>query len=233
MRIEMCIPAFNEEDIIAESAHAVLQVFRDAGKEALVTVSDNASTDATASIAGGIEGVSVLSTSVRGKGAAVVAAARHSTADFFGFIDVDLSADVADILPLLSLVERGESDIAIGSRLIDTDLVHRGAFRTFSSKTFNMLQKMIVGVQFEDTQCGLKVMNARGRNVLATCTETGWFFDMEFLACAERAGLRIREVPVHWDEHRFADRSSKLNPLRDGLGALSAMVRIRRRCMAE
>jgi len=233
MSIELCIPAYNEEGIIAEAARAVLQVFRGAGKEALVTVADNASTDGTVRAAKSVPGVSVLSVPVRGKGAAVIVTAQNSKADMFGFIDADLSADPEDIIPLLSLVEEGECDIAVGSRLIDAAAVNRGAFRTVSSRVFNMLRKSILGIGVEDTQCGLKLMNARGRAVLAACKETGWFFDIEFLFRAERAGLRICEVPVHWNEHHFADRASKLRLLRDGFGALAAMMRIRRRSVTE
>lgn len=233
MRTEICIPAFNEAQVIAKAARAVLEVFREAGKEVVVTVSDNASTDGTADIAREIKDVSVISIPTRGKGAAVIATARNSRADFFGFIDADLSADPADITSLLSLVERGESDIAIGSRLLNNGAVQRGIFRTLSSKAFNMLRKMIVGVSVEDTQCGLKLMNARGREVLSECAETGWFFDIEFLARAERAGLRIREVPIRWNEYAFPDRDSKLNLFRDSVGALRAMLRIRRRIMPK
>lgn len=229
MSVEICIPAFNEEQVIAKAARAVSRVLRDAKRDGIVTVSENASTDDTARVARNIKGVSVMSIPVRGKGAAVIAAARRSRADVFGFIDADLSADPADIIPLLALVERGECDIAIGSRFIDTSIVDRGMLRTFPSKVFKVLRKLIVGIEVEDTQCGLKLMNARGRKILAGCAETGWLFDIEFLTRAERLGLRIREVPIHWQEHRFAGRESKLNHARDGVGALIAMLRIRRR----
>jgi len=228
MNIELCIPAFNEERIIASAARAVVRVLRGANKNASVTVADNASTDATAEIARSVVGVSVLSIPVRGKGAAVVEAARRSSADVFGFLDADLSADTADIITLLTLVEKGACDIAIGSRLLDTGLVDRGKFRTLGSKLFNLVRKVLLGIAVQDTQCGLKVMNARGREVLARCAEQGWFFDIEFLARAERAGLRISEVPIRWREQRFAGRESKLHLFRDGVMAIAAMLRIRR-----
>jgi glycosyltransferase involved in cell wall biosynthesis len=231
MRIELCIPAFNEERVIAEAVRAALGVFRKVGKEVVLTVVDNASTDRTASIAKGIEGVRVMSIPVRGKGAAVVAAARRSDADIFGFLDADLSVDPSEVIALLPLLECKECDIVIGSRLMDSGIVDRGKFRTFSSRVFNRIRKMLVGVAAKDTQCGLKLMNVRGREVLAACGETGWFFDIEFLARAERAGLSIREVPVHWQEHRFPERTSKLHHVRDSMEALRTMLRIRRRLM--
>lgn len=233
MKIEICIPAWNEERIIAESASAVLRVLRKTGEEIHVVVADNDSTDGTSSVAKSIKGVSVLSIPVRGKGAAIVAAARHSDADIFGFIDADLSADPEDILNLLPFVQSRGFDVAIGSRLAETKMVNRGVFRTLSSRIFNVFRKIIVGVGVEDTQCGLKLMNARGRKILANCTEMGWFLDIEFLARAERAGLRIREIPIRWNEYASPGRVSKLNLFRDSVGALRAMFRIRKAIAAK
>ena len=225
--IEICIPAFNEEGVIAEAVEAVRRVFRAEGKAATIIVSDNGSTDGTARAAEGIEGVKLIRISMRGKGAAVVAASRASRADVFGFIDADLSADPAEIPKLLSAVERGLCDIAIGSRLADGATVDRGAFNTLSSRLFNAARKVILGIkEVQDTQCGLKLMNVRGREILSECTETGWYFDIEFLARAKHAGLRIREIPISWNEFRFPGRKSKLNHFRDGLKTLPAFFRI-------
>ena len=228
MDFEICIPAYNEESIIAEAARTVVDLLRTHGKRAIVTVVDSASTDKTAERARAVTGVSVLPVSIRGKGAAVVAAANSARAPFFGFIDADLSADPADIIELLAILERNDADVVIGSRLIDTSIIQRGIIRTVLSRGFNMVRRWLVGIDMHDTQCGLKLMNVRGREQLAMCKETGWFFDMEFLVRAERRGLRIQEVPVHWDEARFPARASKLSHVRDSIGAVAAMMRIRR-----
>jgi glycosyltransferase involved in cell wall biosynthesis len=229
MRIEICIPAYNEELVIREAARTVIDTCKAAGKEVHVTVIDNASTDRTAEMARSVPGVSVLSVPTPGKGAAVIAAARNSSADIFGFIDADLSAHPSEAVRLLPILENDLADIVVGSRLVDTSAVHRGVIRTISSQGFNMLRKLIVGINVEDTQCGLKLMNATGRHVLASCEEKGWFFDMEFLARAERAALRIREIPIRWDEERFPGRKSKLRYLHDAFASIRAMWRIRMR----
>lgn len=231
--IEICIPAFNEESVISESAGSVLRVLRDMDSRSVLTIVDNGSTDRTAEVARGVAGVAILEISTRGKGAAVVAAAQKSRADIFGFIDADISAGPEEIPRLANLVENGKCDIAIGSRLLGNSKVDRGLVRTVLSRAFNLARKFLVGIAAEDTQCGLKIMNARGREILSECVETGWFFDIEFLARASRAGLRIKEVPVRWNEYRFPNRESKLNHFRDGVGALRAMFRIRRRLMEE
>ncbi len=157
------------------------------------------------------------------------AARSEREADFFGFIDADLSADPRGIRALLEALQQGKADIAIGSRLVDDRMVRRSFWRTLSSKIFNVLRRMLIGIPVQDSQCGIKIMNQRGRAILAACQENGWFLDLEFLARAQRKGLSIVELPVAWDEQRFIGRASKLRVMRDGFGALVAMVRIRRR----
>ncbi len=63
---------------------------------------------------------------------------------------------------------------------------------------------------------------------LATRDES-WFFDLEFVALLERLGVAIEEVPVTWDEHRYAKRRSKLSTTKDGVRAVLEMARIKRR----
>jgi dolichyl-phosphate beta-glucosyltransferase len=229
MRLDLCIPAYNEERIIVDSLNVISQTLGQAGVDHAITVVDNGSTDATSEKALSVPRVSLRTLSERGKGLAVVVAARESDADVFGFIDADLSADPADVPKLYAHLQSGKYDIVIGSRLMNTAIVERAFLRTLSSRLFNKIRSALLGIHAHDTQCGLKLMTARGRAVLAACEETGWFFDLEFLARAEKEGLRILEVPVHWNEYRYPDRTSKLRMIRDGFGAVRAMLRIRKR----
>ena len=102
-------------------------------------------------------------------------------------------------------------------------------WRTGSSKLFNMLARVITHVTVSDTQCPLKIMNRRGREIMLATEEETWFFDLEFIALCERLGIGKVEVPVTWEEHRYPNRGSKVRALRDGFGAVVAMWRIRSR----
>lgn len=228
--IDLCIPTYNESAVIGESIRAVERALQGTSHEWRIIVADNGSTDGTADIVEALHRprVRVLSIKERGKGAAIIAAARTSDADLFGFIDADLSADPRDLGAFVRLITDDTADIVIGSRLIDTRLVRRSFLRSLTSRLFNLLRKSILGIHVVDSQCGLKVMNARSREMLAQCTEKGWFLDLEFLRRAEIAGLSIREIPVHWNEEQLAGHASKLRVVPDALGALRAMVRIRR-----
>lgn len=228
--IDLCIPTYNEADIIADSLRIVEHGLQNISYEWQIVIADNGSVDGTADIVEALQlsRVRVLSIPKCGKGAAIVAVAQTSTAGLFGFIDADLSVDPGDIGEFIRYIESGHADIVIGSRLIDTRLVQRALLRSLSSRLFNLIRCLILGIHVTDSQCGLKVMNARGREILAQCTEKGWFMDIEFLRRAELAGLTIREMPVHWVEYRFTGHKSKLRMISDGWEALRAMIRIRR-----
>lgn len=233
--LDLCIPAYNEAEVIVQSLKAIRET-TDTIPDLMVRilVADNGSTDGTTELVRALQipGVEVLSVEQRGKGAAIIHAAHHSDADFFGFIDADLSADPSGIIPLLEALHGG-ADIALGSRLLDEHTVTRSYLRTLSSKAFNLARTLMLGISVADTQCGLKLMNTHGRSLLRTCTESGWFLDLELLARAERAGHSLKELPVSWNEYRFPSRVSKLRVIRDGIGAVCAMVRVRRTLSRE
>lgn len=226
--IDVVVPAYNEEAVIEASVRELEDTLSAFPLPHRIVVADNGSTDATAACARRA-GAEVLAVPVRGKGAALRYAARASEAPLFAFIDADLSAHPRELAHFYAVMRERGADLVIGSRLIAREGVNRSALRTFSSLVFNLLRRLILGISVADTQCGLKLMNERGRNILRECEETGWFVDMELLAKAERAGLVIIELPVAWEEFRYKGRVAKLNVIRDGIGAISAMMRIRDR----
>lgn len=228
MRIDVVVPAYNEEEVIEASIRELEEALVTFPLQHRIIVADNGSTDATAACALRA-GAEVLTVSKRGKGAALTCAARASDAPLFAFIDADLSAHPRELVHFYAVMMEKDADIVIGSRLISAEGINRSALRTFSSLVFNLLRRFILGISVADTQCGLKLMNERGRDILRECEETGWFVDMELLAKAERAGLVIIELPVAWEEFRYKGRVAKLNVVRDGIVAIGAMVRIRNR----
>ena len=115
------------------------------------------------------------------------------------YMDVDLSTDLAALLPLVAPLLSGHSDLAIGTRLARSSRVVRGAKREIISRCYNLLLRSTLAARFTDAQCGFKAIRAdAARELLPLVADTGWFFDTELLVLAQRAGLRIHEVPVDW-----------------------------------
>ncbi|MFI8290268.1 glycosyltransferase [Streptomyces sp. ms191] len=168
-----------------------------------ITVADNASTDSTPVVAAGLADELPEVRSVRleqkGRGRALRTVWSHSDAPVLAYMDVDLSTDLNALLPLVAPLISGHSDLAIGSRLARSSRVVRGPKREFISRAYNLILRGSLAARFSDAQCGFKAIRREvAERLLPMVEDTGWFFDTEMLVLAERAGLRIHEVPVDW-----------------------------------
>ncbi|MFI7320486.1 glycosyltransferase [Streptomyces venezuelae] len=168
-----------------------------------ITVADNASTDRTPQVAaeltGRVEEVRHVRLDQKGRGRALRSVWSASDAPVLAYMDVDLSTDLNALLPLVAPLISGHSDLAIGSRLARSSRVVRGPKREFISRAYNLILRGSLHARFSDAQCGFKAIRGDVARVLLPLVEdTGWFFDTEMLVLAERAGLRIHEVPVDW-----------------------------------
>jgi putative flippase GtrA len=198
------IPVRNEERDLAPSVrrlHAFLS-----GRfpfTTCITIADNGSTDGTwaqaLALAGELGSVRAVRLERPGRGGALRSVWLASEAAVVAYMDVDLSTDLNALLPLLAPLVSGHSDVAIGTRLARGARVIRGPRREVISRGYNLLLHAVLGTGFSDAQCGFKAIRADVARVLLPLTaDTGWFFDTELLVLAERAGLRIHEVPVDW-----------------------------------
>src|SRR5207237_5099615 len=95
----------------------------------------------------------------------------------------------------------GHRDVAIGSRLARSARVSRGPQREMISRGYNLLLHLVLGTGVRDAQCGFKAARVdAARRLLPLIDNQEWFFDTELLVQAQRAGLRIYEVPVDWTD---------------------------------
>jgi putative flippase GtrA len=138
-------------------------------------------------------------------------------------MDVDLSTDLNALLPLVAPLLSGHSDLAIGTRLARGSRVVRGPKREIISRGYNLLLRTLMGARFSDAQCGFKAIRRDlARALLPLTQDTGWFFDTELLVLAERAGLRIHEIPVDWID----GLDSRVDILATALADLRGMARL-------
>ncbi|KJL43785.1 bifunctional glycosyltransferase family 2/GtrA family protein [Microbacterium trichothecenolyticum] len=195
----------------------------------LITIADNASTDSTAHVAARLAEelscVRVLRLEKKGRGHAVKIAWLLSEATVVAYMDADLSTDLRALPALIAPLLSGHSDVAIGTRLARSSRVVRGAKRELFSRGYNLLLRGAMGVSFSDAQCGFKALRRDvARAVLPYVYDTGWFFDTELLVIAERAGLRIHEVPVDWVD----DELSSVDILATAVADIKGVMRIAR-----
>ena len=230
--ISVVIPAYNEESRLGLTLERVLAWFEATGREGEILVVDDGSGDGTVALAASFASrakaipVQVLaSPKNQGKGASVRRGVLASTKDVVLFTDADLSTPIEDAHLLVAALAQGH-DVAIGSRALAASRVevHQPWYREIMGKIFNLLVRLLSGLDLHDTQCGFKAFRGEvGRALFADLTIAGFGFDVEVLFLARRRGYRTKEVGVTWRN----SPNSRVHPIKDSARMLRDLVRVR------
>ena len=230
MTYSIVIPAYNESQRLGVTLEKVLAYVRQQGWDAELIVVNDGSRDNTAQIVRAFAEKNPMVRLVenpgnRGKGYSVRNGILNSRGDVVVFSDADLSSPIEEMPKLLKALAAG-ADIAIGSRWLRAELqtqrpsLHRQLF----GRIFNLLLRIILGLQFKDTQCGFKAFTRRtAQTILPLQRIERWGFDPEILFLARKFGFRVDEVPVLWGH----SGGTRINPLMDGARMFQEMLRIR------
>jgi glycosyltransferase involved in cell wall biosynthesis len=165
-----------------------------------------------------------------GKGYTVRHGVQEATGEFVLFTDADLSTPIEEADKLLSALEDHGADAAIGSRALERELigVHQPWLREMGGRFFNLLVRISTGLNLHDTQCGFKLF--KRSSTLRAFEEMrieGFGFDPELLFLIERAGGRVVEVPVRWNDNP----ATKVRFLRDSAEMVVDLIAIRWRSL--
>jgi len=125
LKISIIIPAYNEENRILRCLNRLLRYCNESEWDFEVLIAEDGSTDNTVKIvkdfASQDKRIKLLSFTERlGKGGAIKNAMFQATKDCVCYMDVDLSADVAELERLIPFLN--DYDIVIGSRLLRGNL---------------------------------------------------------------------------------------------------------------
>jgi Glycosyl transferase family 2 len=123
----------------------------------------------------------------KGRGRALRAAWSASDARVLAYMDVDLSTDLAALLPLVAPLISGHSDLAIGPRLTRGSRVVRGIRREVISRGYNLLLRGTLAACFSDAS--LSAEHGPGNVILAIGG-----FEGEEIASARVEALKISQA---------------------------------------
>ena len=229
-RLSIVIPAFNEEDRLADTLLGICEYLQGKDYSSEVIVVDDGSEDHTAEICEKFVSGHPWARCLRsdrnyGKGHAVREGVLDSRGEYILMCDADLATPIEELDGFWRWIDDG-ADIVIASRpLRDSHLVKRQPFyRELAGRTFNLAVQLLAVPGIQDTQCGFKLMSRQaGREIFSLCKLDGFSFDIEMLFLANRLGYKTKECAVHW-YHR---PGSKVKLLRDGFRMLSDLVSIR------
>ena len=186
------MPLYNEQDNVAPLAEQVLAAFKNESRPLELVLVDDASTDATWEK---IATENKMDSRVRGlrhgrnsgQSAALWTGFRNSNGPIIMTLDGDLQNDPAD-LPRL-LVELDKYDVVCGRRAARKD----SFVRRISSRIARAARKAILGVDFRDTGCGLRVFKRTSLEPLFAFN--GFHRFMPVLA--HSTGSSVCEIPVN------------------------------------
>ena len=137
-----------------------------------------------------------------GKGAAVrTGVSAIGDADYIAYLDADLDINSDALLSYLSHLEDNQhTDILYASKTHQKSIVNYPLPRKIVSFLLQLLVRMLLRVQVQDTQTGLKVGKSKAMkdSILNTGTN-GFAFDLEFFVNAKTAGYIIAPMPVEID----------------------------------
>jgi dolichyl-phosphate beta-glucosyltransferase len=224
------IPAYNEGSRLGATLEKVLAYVHAQGWNAEVIVVNDGSRDNTAELVRGFAAKDAALRLVenpgnRGKGYAVRNGMLQAQGEVVVFSDADLSSPIEEMPKLLAALAAG-ADIAIGSRWLKAELQtqRQSPLRQVFGRIFNLLNRIILGLQFKDTQCGFKAFTRRAaQKILPLQRIERWGFDPEILFLARKFGFRVEEVAVSWGH----SGETRIHPVLDGARMFQEMVRIR------
>ena len=232
--VSIVIPAFEEQDRLGASLEKIASYLRSSRTRAEIIVVDDGSKDETAASAEAfLSGIVDIETKViryernRGKGYAVKTGLLAAKADIALFSDADLSTPIEEMPKLIDPIKNGEFDVTFGSRALDRSLIgtHQPWRREQGGKVFNLVVRTLTGLPFWDTQCGFKAFDlTKFRPLLELMHIDRFGFDVEFLYVANLHGLKLKEIPVRWNN----DERSKVSVFRDSLRMFNEVREIRR-----
>lgn len=201
MRVTVVIPAYNEEENVAE-LHRELTLALDHGafSDYEIIFVDDASTDSTAAQVSSLEDERVRLVRMPERCGQSIAqregflAARYET---IATIDADRQEDPADLNPMAELLDQGW-DFVQGRRPTRNDR----AARRFGSWLANVVRRLILGDRYADMGCNFRLF--RRQCVQAVRLFNGAHRFLPYLA--ERKGFRVTEIDVR-HRARVAGRS--------------------------
>lgn len=236
IKLSVVIPAFNEEENIKNGClTSVWKYLKKVDYYWEVILVDDESTDNTLNLINEFSklhsGFKVSSQPHRGKGGTVMAGILEAKGKIVLFTDLDQATPLPEIEKFFPEFEKG-NDIVIGIRS-----GRKGAplVRKIMAIGFSVLRKIILNLNYKDTQCGFKAfkkgvakeifkkMKVYNEKIVSSGSAVTAGFDLEVLYIARKQGYKVSQVPVIWNHMD----TKRINPIKDSFDGLMDLIKVR------
>ncbi len=211
-KVSLIIPTRNEAETICECIQRAQQVFAEMDLAGEILVADSSS-DETAAIANSC-GAKVIKPQKLGYGNAYLAGFEQAEGDYIVLMDGDLTYDPKAIQDMIAILQSGNYDMVMGSRL--NGVILPGAMpalhRYIGNPVLTWILNTLFSSRISDAHCGLRAISKDALKKL-NLRSGGMEFASEMLIEAVCKDLRIAEVPITYSPRKGL---SKLHSFTDG-----------------
>jgi len=236
--ISIVIPLYNEQYRIEKTLKRIAEYFKNIDFNYELIFVNDGSTDLTGMILTKFKNndmnptktnchILILNNEVNmGKGFSIRKGILASKGEYTLFTDADLSTDISEGQKMLDYVKNGYNIVIASRGLKDSNLIERqNILRQSMGKFFNFLIKLILNLDYKDTQCGFKYFDRYAIDRIFPYLQINDFsFDVEILYLAKKLGLRVKEVPVSW----VNSKDSKVRIFKDSFNMIFSLFKIKK-----
>ncbi len=209
-RISIVIPVYNEQAILHAAVVDLRERLKPMGWTYEIILAENGSKDRTVEIAHELAGkyddpadgqVKLMSLGEPNYGKALKQGILLARGDIVICDEIDL-CDTDFHRRAVELIESGEADLVVGSKLVAGAEDARPLLRHVASQAYSGMLRVVLGFRGTDTH-GLKAFRRSALlDTARACLVDKDVFASEFVIRADRGGVAIREIPVHVIEKR-------------------------------
>lgn len=219
--ISVIIPGYNEENIISKSIFAVEKSLHLLKIPFEILIVDDGSTDSTKQILQKLikskkhqylRFISYKDGPSRREN--LTRSFKYLNGDYVLLLDMDMSMDLRHLKDMLNWLNRGYEMIIV-NRYHKKSHIKRDTKRYIISKLYNAFIRILFRTGFKDNICGFKAF--RREVIMQLVKDAGIdktktrsvFWDTELILNALKRGIKIKEIPVHWEEGKNSALSFK------------------------
>ncbi len=209
-RISIVIPVYNEEGILHAAVVDLRERLQPLGWTYEIILAENGSRDRTVEIGQELANkygtasdgqVKIISLGEPNYGKALKQGILLSRGELVICDEIDL-CDVDFHRRAVEILETGETDLVIGSKLVEGAEDDRPVFRHVASLAYSSMLKLLLGFRGTDTH-GLKAFRRLALlDIVRSCLVDKDVFASELVIRADRGGVRTKEIPVRVIEKR-------------------------------
>lgn len=199
MNISVIIPARNEEERILENLRVIENTMIKLQYDYEILIIDDCSSDDMFLRVLENDDIKIYRKVVQqGKGAAIKTGLKMAKGEYVVVMDADAQIRVEEIETFFKVMDLYNSDVVIANKRHAFSNVDYSSLRWIISNTYNLLIRVLFGIQLRDTQAGLKLFKKKSLDlVMDKITVKGFAFDLELIVALKENNIRIADAPVY------------------------------------